>query len=192
MVVPDIFKMEIVNILLHYHWQVLCLFQEKGPRADRAMYIDEQKQYTELSTCSSTSKSGAPAPSTMTNITTVSTSDITPCQRSIAPLGEQQQIDVSVHELPTLDSVSENESTDRLLANISLLPHIEVLEAENAQLISQKSKKLYFQIEDVKNDDKLVRFYTGFISYAVILSSFEFLGPAVHHLNFWGSNESSV
>ena len=41
-------------------------------------------------------------------------------------------------------------------------------------------------------NDKLVQFYTGFLSYSVFLSIFEFLGPVVEHLNYWGSKEGIV
>jgi len=34
-----------------------------------------------------------------------------------------------------------------------------------------------------------VQFYTGFTSFALFLAFFELLGPAVHHLNYWGSKE---
>ena len=36
---------------------------------------------------------------------------------------------------------------------------------------------------------KLVQFYTGLLSYTVFLAFFEFLGPVVEHLNYWGSKE---
>ena len=50
--------------------------------------------------------------------------------------------------------------------------------------------KSSFGLEEVKDDDKLFRFYTGFISFSVFLAFFEFLGPVVEKLNYWGSTES--
>ena len=44
-------------------------------------------------------------------------------------------------------------------------------------------------MEQVKHDDKLIRFYTGFVSYAVFLSFFNFLGPAVNELRYRGEKE---
>ena len=41
----------------------------------------------------------------------------------------------------------------------------------------------------MQHNDKLVRFYTGFVSYAVFLAFFDFLRPVVDHLNYWGSKE---
>ena len=35
--------------------------------------------------------------------------------------------------------------------------------------------------------NNLVRMYTGFSSYVILLAFFEFLGPSVHKLNYWGS-----
>jgi len=49
----------------------------------------------------------------------------------------------------------------------------------------------HFRIEQVKHDDRLVRFYTGFITYYIFLAFFNFLGPVVHKLNYWGSKEGS-
>ena len=36
------------------------------------------------------------------------------------------------------------------------------------------------------NDDSLIRFYTGFPSYEVLVAVFEFLGPAVNQLHYRG------
>lgn len=38
------------------------------------------------------------------------------------------------------------------------------------------------------NDD-LVGFYTGLISYEVLLTFFECLGPSVNELRYWGGKE---
>ena len=38
----------------------------------------------------------------------------------------------------------------------------------------------------MKHDDELIRFYTGFVSYAVFLSFFNFLGPVVNELRYRG------
>ena len=51
-------------------------------------------------------------------------------------------------------------------------------------------EKKNFRIEDIQHDDKLVRFYTGFVSYMMFLAFFEFLGPAAERLQYWGSKES--
>ena len=49
----------------------------------------------------------------------------------------------------------------------------------------------HFRIEQVKHDDCLVRFYTGFITYHIFLAFFNFLGPVVHKPNYWGSKQGS-
>ena len=38
-------------------------------------------------------------------------------------------------------------------------------------------------------DDCLIRFFTGFVSYMIFIAFFEFLGPVVDTLNYWGSKE---
>ena len=70
---------------------------------------------------------------------------------------------------------------------------MEVLEKENASLkrsVEIASKKP-FRLEDIAADDHLVQFYTGFPSYVVLAAFFDFLGPAVNHLKYWGAKEGS-
>ena len=69
-------------------------------------------------------------------------------------------------------------STDILVRN-GLLACIEALESENATL---KEKSHYFCIEDIQDDDKMVSFYTGFVSYMVFSTFLDFLRPAVDNL----------
>ena len=47
---------------------------------------------------------------------------------------------------------------------------------------------LLFQIKQIPDNDTLVRFYTGLASYALFLSFFEFLGPSVYRLSYWGDS----
>ena len=44
-----------------------------------------------------------------------------------------------------------------------------------------------FRVEHIAHNDSLITLYTGFPSYEVFISFFEFLGPAVHHLHYHGS-----
>ena len=72
---------------------------------------------------------------------------------------------------------------------ISLLARIELLESQ----LKQQPKTInrsYFRIEDIESDDKLVRFYTGFVSYSVFVKNFEYLGPVVENLTYWGSQKT--
>jgi len=73
------------------------------------------------------------------------------------------------------------------LINQALLTRLELLESEKK--MDSKKDKQFFRIQDIQHDDKLVQFYTGFTSFALFLAFFELLGPAVHHLNYWGSKE---
>ena len=65
-------------------------------------------------------------------------------------------------------------STDTQLINRALLARVELLEAENIQLKAEIQQRVrsQFRLEDVQHDDKLVRFYTGFISISVFLAFF--------------------
>lgn len=72
-----------------------------------------------------------------------------------------------------------------------MLARIELLEAKNTQLTAEAQQRVTtrFRLEDIQSDDKLVRFYTGFVSFSIFLAFFEFLGPVVEKLNYWGSKE---
>jgi len=70
----------------------------------------------------------------------------------------------------------------------ALLAKIELLEAENSKL--KKQGEIFFRIENIMCDDKLIRFYTGFCNYKTFEAFFEFLGPAKDELNYWGTKES--
>ena len=76
---------------------------------------------------------------------------------------------------------SEKESNDKsptkysctdCLVKASLLARTEIFTSENTQLKIQVNEKRYFRIEDIKNDDRMVRFYTGFVSFSVFTSFF--------------------
>ena len=74
----------------------------------------------------------------------------------------------------------------------ALLARIELLESENAKIKKESSKMQYFRVEDIQDNDKLVSFYTGFVSFMVFSAFFEFLGPVVHNLTYWGSKERTT
>lgn len=152
---------------------------KQGPRAKRAKEREEQRMLKEHSmtpASASSSRSVTPAAGTSAKIHTVM-------------VGEQLQSDYLVHELPGSSSLQAS-SNESLLVDRALLARIEMLEAENSRL-QKKSEKHYFRVEDIQRDDRLVRFYTGFVSYALFLAFFEFLGPAVNHLIYWGSKEGT-
>ena len=74
---------------------------------------------------------------------------------------------------------------------IPLLARIELLESQ----LKQQPKTInrsYFRIEDIESDDKLVRFYTGFVSYSVFVKIFEYLRPVVENLTYWGSKKKKA
>ena len=39
------------------------------------------------------------------------------------------------------------------------------------------------------HNDSLVKMYTGFPSYELLVAFFDFLGPAVNNLNYWGAKD---
>ena len=155
-----------------------------GPRAKRARGRDEQRQldFSRISATPSSSRSATPAAQLVTHNPTPR------LQLHIAEAGEQLETDYGVHELPCADNPPQQDSAG-IVVSRALLSRIEVLEAENNLLRSQSREKHYFRLEDIQHDDKLVSFYTGFVSFMVLAVFFDFLGPVVNHLNYWGEKE---
>lgn len=107
-------------------------------------------------------------------------------QLHTAMIGQQLESDYHVHELPDHES-----TTESCTATISaaLLARIEMLEAENTKLKSHSKDMQCFRIECIEHDDNLVCFYTAFVSYTSFMAFFDFLGPVVNQLHYWGSRE---
>ena len=104
----------------------------------------------------------------------------------LAAIGEPLLSDYSVHELPSQE--------DDKPSGTALAARVEYLEAETKQLRSHinadtEQAPLLFRIEQIADNDSLVKFYTGFASYALFLMFFEFLGPSVYRLSYWGDHE---
>ena len=76
---------------------------------------------------------------------------------------------ISVHELPF--------NTDNRELHTVLAARVEEAVQE------------FFRIEQIAQNDPLVKFYTGFASYTLFLIFLNFPGPAVHKLNYWGDRE---
>ena len=87
-------------------------------------------------------------------------------------------------------SVSQTLNDPSVVVSSALLAKIESLEAENKCLKKKLSTKQQpFRIEDIAHDDKKIHFYAGFRSYEILVAFFEFLGPAVDQLQYWGTQQ---
>ena len=188
---------------------VLCLQKKKhssrGLRAaKRSLFSPTTPKPKRQLPCAS---SPITTPSSSTQVTPISSDN----EHSLggvllsASIGETffSDSDYSVHELP--DNISSKGSEGaimstaaqldetQVLVNTALISRIEMLEAQNSALHKKVSglKPKHFRLEDVVHSDSLVYFYTGFESYEILLAFYDFLGPAVNRLHYWGSKSSS-
>ena len=163
--------------------------KKKTPRAKRAKSREENKQLTSFIQSPSSSRSVTP--------TSTPSTPLAPESLLTAAVGEQLESDYNVYELPSDDSGPSTSRTAKFNAEVlvdkALLAQTESLEAENMRLKKKlkeaTAKSQHFRIQNIYDKDNLVRFYTGFVSYMLFQAFFEFLGPVVHHLNYWGSKE---
>ena len=151
--------------------QVTSPKKRDHPRAKRAKIRDSVKELAELRL-----KSLTVSPSTSRFVTP--TVQISTCATE------------SGCSTPATVPAAQPPSDTEVLVNTALLARVEALEAENSRLKRDldkcEKKRQYFRLEQVKHDDKLIRFYTGFVSYAIFLSFFNFLGPVVNELRYRG------
>ena len=126
---------------------------------------------------------------------TIGLRSTTPAESSdiLSPLsvsaGEQYFTDYSVHELPSLDDSDRPESEVAVKARTEFLG---IQQCVTQFEKNQSAMSCYFRLENIANNDKLVTFYTGFDSYHLLLKFFEFLGPSVNQLLYWGSQQKKT
>ena len=100
-------------------------------------------------------------------------------------------VDEELEEQSPISHVSPIADNEQHKLNTALIAQLEVLEAENAKLKNTMFKGAKLTVDELKDDDRLFSFYTGFKSYQIFLAFYEFLGPAVNMLNYWGSKKTT-
>ena len=125
-----------------------------------------------------------PSRASSLSITTPGSTSTDDDQKSLSvSIGEPLVSDFGVHELPGYDG-----GRDKLV-DTALTARIEMLESQVQQKGHDYTKTRFLRIENIAEKDSLVRFYTGFISCEILLAFFDFLGPSVHKLRYWGESE---
>ena len=161
-------------------------------RGKRAKKREEHRRDAATALQLSPFSSRSPTPTASTSVTA------TPLpEPMITSIGEPLQSDYQMHELPPGDGGQEASrpcpDSDEVVVNTALLARIEALESQNRVLTEKlqvaMDQKSVFGIDSIAGNDKLVHLYTGFPSYDNLLAFFEFLGPAVANLNYWGEKE---
>ena len=104
-----------------------------------------------------------------------------PTEESDDCSGETEAINESVSSVATSTDVR-GEDIEALVKECELLRR-KLVESES------KLKSAQLRISSVEYDDKMIQFYTGFTSYKLLKACFDFLGPAVENLNYWGQGK---
>ena len=103
--------------------------------------------------------------------------------KMVSEVDEHLILDIPIDDSATNTSLSSTVScTDT--ARIELLQG-EILMLSRKLKTIEELKTAVFTIDCLANDDKLIRFYTGFTSYDIFVAFFEFLGPSVTQLDYW-------
>jgi hypothetical protein len=111
-------------------------------------------------------------------------------------LNFEQEVEIE-NEVPEEESELinlriENQQLKDLLGSIKHEHNIKINELNKTiEELKQKLKDRTFSIETFKDNPKLFMFYTGFQNYELFKVFFEYLGPAVHKLDYWGSKPKS-
>ena len=124
-----------------------------------------------------------------------------PAKRASTKSSSSRASSVSVTSDDQADQLSLSDSSAVMSSSgeqsIALAARVELLEAETKHLRLLVNKKptselVYFRVEQIDENDSLVRFFTGFASYKLFMIFFEFLGPSVYNLNYWGDKERKI
>ncbi len=118
----------------------------------------------------------------------------------MSPSSCTSSVDVSCDEMSIGEVVCSDNSVMGVLSmsdgesSTALAARVELLEAETRHLRSKINDKpecelLHFRVEQIAKKDSLIQFYTGFATYPLFMNFFEFLGPSVYSLNYWGDKE---
>ena len=104
-----------------------------------------------------------------------------PTEESDDCSGETEAVNESVSSVATSTDVH-GEDIEALVKECELLRR-KLVESES------KLKSAQLRISSVEYDDKIIQFYIGFTSYKLLKACFDFLGPAVENLNYWGQGK---
>ena len=103
--------------------------------------------------------------------------------------GEKEQVD----DGHLAGNISEPKTTEVGVQTVESFPglsglqaQIDALEVEKVELKTKLSAS-QFRIAEISSNPEKIQFYTGFQNYATLKIFYDSLGPAVNHLNYWGS-----
>lgn len=105
----------------------------------------------------------------------------------------------AVQPVDTSSNASDEEESSEEMpimvdAEIQVSDHSKNVIAELSKKISCLKEQLHaskFCLVNICEDDKKVLFYTGFPNYATLKVCYDYLGPAVHKLIYWGSKKDA-
>lgn len=101
------------------------------------------------------------------------------------PLTESNEVGQSIKEADNSQDQSLQLIINELEGKVKQLEHELKQERETRKTLEEKLNRSLFNIDNIKENDNLMRFYTGFNSYAVFTTVLNFLGrEAAKQLNY--------
>ena len=104
-----------------------------------------------------------------------------------------------VEQLPSCDMEMEVSDTSSELSCVSVKSPLSDLLKENSELklklteLQNKLKKSIFRLDSIKDDDSLVRYYTGFVDYETLIAFYEeILEPDASVMRQWSGKRSEL
>jgi len=109
----------------------------------------------------------------------------------------------TVRSIPELPSESSSEEAEESLVELDAKMTVGTQVSDGLEKVIEELKGTIMQvradltalklcIENILKDDQLVTFYTGFPSYITLKSCYDYLGPAVNSLIYWGSKDKDA
>ena len=95
-------------------------------------------------------------------------------------------------------SDSDDDAEEQVITPANVSTQVELISDDSAKVQELTERVIYlerqlefkrFRLTNIAGNNNDILFYTGFPNYATLIACYNYLGPAVNHLVYWGSKE---